>query len=209
MTRESYYARRQNFVEGAFIVLKLATQLKSLFMHHYSHDSYAQMDILSECMHDVYPFGLKSLSTQTFNGTSDFLGQQTQLERLVLFPSHIKRINRLALTTASIALPQLRTLWATSWWGSLILPQSPIRTFGLLYAGANELQEKEDTTWRTVFRNLAESGGHAFVNSLVLPYEGLFWDHGPQVLDQELYGKAFPRVTKLCIIPHGLGTGRV
>ncbi|KAG8697106.1 hypothetical protein FRC08_006733 [Ceratobasidium sp. 394] len=107
----AYYSQRQKFVEGTFVVLKLATRLKTLSMHHFTGDSYAQLDLLGEGLHDIYPFNLKHLSAQTVPGTLSFVERQTQLEHLVLFPV-IEYTSTPRPSVSPISLPRLHTLWA-------------------------------------------------------------------------------------------------
>ncbi|KAG8697104.1 hypothetical protein FRC08_006731 [Ceratobasidium sp. 394] len=186
-------------LERIVAVLKLATQLKSLHTCGLSLDT-ARLESLTACMRESYSFNLKSLAiARPITGALSLIKSQPQLVELSIF-SDDKGLNSPPERDAppppppAVSLSHLRTLWATPWWSSAILPGSPVRQFALLHGNVSE---EERRTCRDLVNSLARTGGHPTVECLVLTYEDFFWDH--QTVDLRQYEPAFPGVTKLCI----------
>ncbi|KAG8780481.1 hypothetical protein FRC12_022974 [Ceratobasidium sp. 428] len=199
---DAHYSREQTFIDEVFHVLRLCRRLKSLYIHN-TRCGYVRWDKLSAYMYDLYPFCLRSLSlTQSIDGTVEFVRDQAQVNQLVLFSSaRIKNNDPDTEPTLPlpIILPQLRVLWATPWWSRLILPNSSVKSFGLLHDGC---RVDERHALRTMINSLIDDGGHPTVKCLTLPYEDFLWDH--ETIDLHQYGAAFPNTGKLCVTLPGI-----
>ncbi|KAG8768609.1 hypothetical protein FRC12_005459, partial [Ceratobasidium sp. 428] len=192
------------------IVLKLATQLKSLRVYNlFSASHVAWLEPLIACMRGSYTFTLKSLLiARPITGTLRFVQSQNLLSELAIFSDAAgfdppPESDAPPPQPPTISLPYLCSLWATPWWSCAILLQSPVRRFGLLHDNSSE---DERRTCRRVIKSLVNIGGHPTVECLALTHEDFFWDHQTVSLNQ--YGQAFPNATKLYIILPGVGNGR-
>ncbi|KAG8768610.1 hypothetical protein FRC12_005460 [Ceratobasidium sp. 428] len=191
VSKESYYARRQNLTEGVFVILKLASRLRFLSMSRFGEDSYVQSNMINTWLRGPYSFQLKSLALEASQGTLAFLKHQHQLVHLTLWPgaeyTELSQLSRLP-----IRLPHLQTLWATPWWCSLILPYSSVQHIGLL---SDDPTVDEDATWKDYLDDLIAAGGYSAATSIALEYRELFRDR--EHTDLPKYGKAFPSITRL------------
>ncbi|KAG8776823.1 hypothetical protein FRC12_000685 [Ceratobasidium sp. 428] len=193
VSKESYYARRQNLTEGVFVILKLASRLRFLSMSLFGEDSYVQSNMINTWLCDPYSFRLKSLALEASQSTPAFLKHQHQLVQLTLRPgaeyTELSQVSR-----SPISLPHLQKLWATPWWCSLILPLSPsVQHIGLLSDGS--IPERDTTSWKDYLDDLIAAGGYSAATSIALEYRELFHDREHTDLPQ--YGKAFPSITRL------------
>lgn len=191
----------QDLIRGALVVLKLATNLKGLYLQNQgSYDSeWESIDKLTQHSHSLKLQFFSNVNTS--RETLDLLRDQTELTQLAV----LSDIKDLTDTDASepLIFPKLQILWATPGWARVILPNSPVQSFGLVHV---DFATAERSNWRTTVDSLIQRGGHPTVNCLAIPYEIFFWDHHSVALPE--YGLAFPNATKLCITLSGYGTER-
>lgn len=195
-------SQERDLVHGAIVVLKVAINLKSVHLQNPQayHTEYGTVDIL---IRDPYPFRLTSFSAvRASEGTLEFVRNQTELVHLTV----LSAVSDFTIYEVAnpLSISGLRTLWATPGWSRIVLPNSPVQSFGLVH---DEPGEKERRDWRATVDSLIKIGGHSTVGCLTLPYEDFFWDH--QVVKLSEYGLAFPSVTKLCITLAGFGAERL
>lgn len=194
--------RETKLIHGALVILKLAINLKSVYFQN-PRGYHTGWDTVDTLLQDPYPCLLGSFSTvHTSKGTLEFVRKQTELAHLTV----LSDINDLTVSEAEapLSIPRLRTLWATPGWSRMVLPSSPVQSFGLVHG---DIGQKERSNWRVTVDSLMKMGGHPTVNCLTLPYEDFFWDHESVNLAE--YGFAFPGVTKLCITLAGFGAERL
>ncbi|KAF8595374.1 hypothetical protein BDV93DRAFT_611445 [Ceratobasidium sp. AG-I] len=204
-------SRERNLLRDALVVLKLAPNLKSVYLMNPRdlREYCPEPDIIDKLMCDPDPcrFKLRSFSTiHTTKETLDFVRNQTEINHLIVLSDVNIGINRLTHPEAfePIMMPRLHTLWATPGWAKTILPHSPVQSFGLVHV---DFAKEERHNWRMTVNSLINMGGHPTVNCLTIPYEDFFWDHHSVKLSE--YGLAFPNAMKLRIPTAGSGTERL